>query len=66
MFNFPCLPIIKALLICVAGFKRASDPRQVFQEFAKLVVSYSYGIFHDLYRRITSKLLPDPAMPTIR
>jgi hypothetical protein len=41
MFDFPSLPVIKALSICVAGFKRASDPRQVFQQFAKLIVSYS-------------------------
>ena len=71
MFDFPVRPVIKALSICVAGLKRASDPRQVFQQFAKLIVSYSYGSIRDLYRRIVLhqfrfELLGDPAMSTVR
>jgi hypothetical protein len=71
VFDFPRVPIIKALIICVAGLKRASNPRQVFQQFAKFIVSYSYGSIRDLYRRVIlhqfrSELLGDPAMSAVR
>jgi hypothetical protein len=68
MFDFPRISIVEALAICIASLKRASNPRQVFQQFAKLIVSYSYGSSRDLYRRIIHflKLLGDPSMSAVR
>jgi len=67
VFDFPRIPIIKALLISVARLKRASNPGQVFHQFAKFIVGYSHGGIYDLHWEIILpfELLRDPAMSAV-
>jgi hypothetical protein len=52
---FPKIPL-QALVVGVAGLKRASNSRQVFQQFAKFIVTYSHITLDNLYRRVTPRI----------
>jgi hypothetical protein len=43
VFDFSSGTIIEAFTIGVASLELSLHPRQVFQQFVKLVMSYSYG-----------------------